>query len=138
MTQNHPPILLPENEAKMMLSEATAALAYSHAPVSGFRVGAALLAADGEIVRGCNVESPSVLQVFCAERVALLKALSEGLREFTHLAVVAEQRDPVQPCGLCRQMLMEFAPDLIVITRLADGSPRQIPLADYLPESFRL
>jgi cytidine deaminase len=77
------------------------------------------------------------LQVFCAERVALLKALSDGRRDFTHVAVVAEKAAPCAPCGLCRQMLLEFAPEINVLTQEADGRIIQRPLAAYLPHAFR-
>jgi cytidine deaminase len=106
------------------------------AVVSDFPVGAALRTDAGEIFTGCNVESRSLLQVFCAERVALLKALSAGARRFTHLAVVAAKQTPVAPCGLCRQMLAEFAPEVVVITEDSGGAVRQRPLSDYFPFPF--
>lgn len=123
-------------ESQALIDAATAAMVHAHAPVSDFRVGAALRTASGEIVTGTNVESPSVLQAFCAERVALVKALSEGHRRFTHIAVVAEKRSSITPCGLCRQMLHEFAPDIVVIHQEADGTLVHRPLAEYLPFAF--
>jgi len=130
------PHALPADEARNLLTAARAAMNHAHAVWSRFPVGAALRCADGTIFTGCNVESPSLLQGVCAERVALLKALSEGRREFTHLAVVAERRAGVSPCGLCRQMLFEFAPDLIVIVEDENGEPGYKALAAYLPEPF--
>jgi len=121
---------------KKLIEEARKAREFAYAPYSGVQVGAALLAKDGSIFTGCNVESPSLLQGVCAERVALLKALSEGRREFTHLALVADKRAGVSPCGLCRQMLFEFAPDLIVIVEDENGEPGYKALAAYLPEPF--
>lgn len=106
------------------------------APVSEFPVGAALRSVDGAVAYGCNVESRSLLQVFCAERTALLRALADGRREFTHLAIVAAKQAPVAPCGLCRQMLFEFAPDLMILTETAQGAIDQRPLADYFPFPF--
>ncbi|HPQ68045.1 MAG TPA: cytidine deaminase [bacterium] len=130
------PHALPIDDARSLLEAAREAMSHSHAVWSQFPVGAALRCADGTIFTGCNVESPSLLQGACAERVALLKALSEGQREFTHIAIVAEKRPAISPCGLCRQMLYEFAPDLIVIVENQDGEPIQEVLAAFLPEPF--
>ena len=127
---------LPNAEARRLLAAAHDAMRFSAPHVSKFPVGAALHTMRGETITGCNIESPSLLQVFCAERVALLKALSEGHGDFTHIAVVAEKRALIAPCGLCRQMLMEFAPELIVITEDKNGEPHQKPLTEYLPEAF--
>jgi len=127
---------LPVADARALLARARDALANAVAPWSGFAVGAALRGAEGAVVTGCNIESPTLLQEICAERVALLKALSDGHRAFTHIAVVTAKRPAVPPCGLCRQMLMEFAPDLIVITPNASGEPVQQPLAALLPDAF--
>jgi cytidine deaminase len=127
---------LPAAEAKTLLAHARDAMANAICPRSGFAVGAAVRCADGTIVTGSNVESPTVLQSACAERVALLKALSDGQRAFTHIAIIAAKRPAVPPCGLCRQMLMEFAPELIVITADAAGEPRQRPLIELLPDPF--
>jgi cytidine deaminase len=128
--------LLPPHEARELIEQARGAMRRAVAPVSGFPVGAALLAASGAVATGCNVESRSLLQVFCAERTALLRALADGEREFTHLAVVAEKQAPIAPCGLCRQMLSEFAPDVTILTEDAQGAIIQRPLADYLPFPF--
>jgi len=84
------------------------------APYSGFRVGAALSTVDGRIFTGCNVENASYGLTVCAERVALLKALSEGAREFTAIVVVADTDDPTPPCGPCRQLLWEYCGDIPV------------------------
>jgi cytidine deaminase len=128
--------LLPPEQARELVEQARSAMAHAIAPVSGFAVGAALLAADGSTATGCNVESRSLLQVVCAERTALLRALTDGRREFTHLAIVAAKQAPVAPCGLCRQMLFEFAPDLMILTETAAGAIDQRPLADYFPFAF--
>ncbi|MCB1153413.1 cytidine deaminase [bacterium] len=104
--------------------------------VSKFAVGAALLTEDGEVFTGANIESPSLLQVFCAERVALLKALSEGAYDFSAIAIYCPDRPGVTPCGLCRQMLFEFAPDVDVILDDGDGKTRRVPLASLFPEAF--
>lgn len=91
----------------------------AYAPYSHYYVGTALRAADGTIYQGCNVENASYPAGICAERVALVKAVSEGTREFDALAVVT--RDGGAPCGICRQMLYEFAPQLRVIIARTDG-----------------
>lgn len=90
------------------------------APYSKFRVGAALETADGTIITGCNIENASYGLTVCAERVALLKALSDGHRSFTRIVVVADTPSPTPPCGPCRQLLWEYCGDLPVI--LADLS----------------
>ncbi|MCL4235702.1 MAG: cytidine deaminase [Deltaproteobacteria bacterium] len=110
----------------------------AYAPVSDFPVGAALLAEDGRVFTGCNVESPSLLHVVCAERVALLKAVSEGARDFETMAIHAPRRDDIAPCGLCRQMMVEFAPHLrVLLVRDADDW-RETDIAALLPDAFRL
>lgn len=85
------------------------------APYSKFKVGAALRLPDGRIVTGCNVENASYGLTVCAERVALLKALSDGHREFTAIAVVADTDSPTPPCGPCRQLLWEYCGDIPVV-----------------------
>ena len=82
------------------------------APFSTFKVGAALEAADGTIITGCNIENATYGLTICAERVAMFKALSEGHRTFTRIAIVADTEAPTPPCGACRQILWEFGGDL--------------------------
>jgi cytidine deaminase len=88
---------------------------FAMAPYSRFKVGAALLGSSGRIYTGCNVENASYGLTVCAERVALLKALSEGERSFTLIAVVAEPEAPTPPCGSCRQLLWEYCGDLPIV-----------------------
>lgn len=123
-------------DAEKLYEIALKATKNAFCPVSEFPVGAALLTKKGKVYTGCNVESPSIIQVFCAERVALLKALSEGEREFTDIALASPKLPGASPCGLCRQMLFEFAPDLN-IHRLVDGKMSITPLKTLLPEGFR-
>jgi cytidine deaminase len=106
------------------------------APFSGFKVGAALLADSGEIVTGCNVESATYGLTMCAERVAMFKAISEGLHKFVAVAVVADSSRVSAPCGACRQVLWELGGDLWV--RLADlkGKAKTMRLAELLPLPF--
>jgi len=132
------PKTLPADQARRLLAAAREAMANSISTWSNFPVGAALRCADGTVYTGCNVESASLLQVVCAERVALLKALSEGRREFTHLAIIAQKRPAISPCGLCRQMLFEFAPELMIVLEREDGEPVQKPLSSFLPDPFVL
>ena len=108
------------------------------APYSGFPVGAALLSAGGRIIGGANVESVSYGLTCCAERVALFKALTEGVRTFVAVALVARFPKGPTPCGACRQLLAEFAPRAIVL--LADSARpsriRQFAVTDLLPDAF--
>jgi cytidine deaminase len=106
------------------------------APYSGFKVGAALLTPTGRIVRGCNVENASYGLTVCAERVALLKALSDGEREFTALAVVADTPTPTPPCGACRQLLWEYCGDIPVVLANLGSVTGQHRLRELLPHPF--
>ncbi|MCX7013128.1 MAG: cytidine deaminase [Candidatus Sumerlaeota bacterium] len=109
----------------------------AYAPYSGFRVGAALLAEDGRIFAGCNVENASYSLTVCAERNALFHAVAEGAARFQALAVAAECDSPAAPCGACRQALSEFAPDLEIVLGDAEGREREtLSLRDLLPRRF--
>jgi cytidine deaminase len=123
-------------QQRALLREAEAAMAQAYAPYSGFAVGAALLAADGRVYRGCNVENASFGLTVCAERVALGNAVTHGERDLRAVAVVTTRRDvPVAPCGACRQVLAELTPDLLVVLPGPDG-PRLRRLSALLPDSF--
>lgn len=121
-------------EAPRLLEKARKALVRAIAPSSNFRVGAALLTRDSKIFTGCNIESPVYLGI-CAERVALFKALSEGVREFLVLAIVCEGPVPLLPCGTCRQLLWEFAPKLLIVVE-EKGKVKAYRLQDLLPVPF--
>lgn len=109
----------------------------AQAGFSGFKVGAALEAADGAIFTGCNVESATYGQTMCAERVALFKALSEGQRAFTRIAVVTSAHVPTPPCGACRQMLWEYGGNLEIILANEEGrETARHQLADLFPLPF--
>ena len=106
------------------------------APYSNFTVGAALLLDDGAIVTGCNIENATYGLTVCAERVALLKALSDGHRRFTAIAVAAAATRPTPPCGACRQLLWEYCGDIPVIMANADAVTMRTTLGALFPEPF--
>ena len=117
-----------------LLTMARQAMTRSYSPYSHYAVGAALLCADGRVFQGCNIENASFGMTICAERTALAKAVSEGAREFTAIAIAAKTAAP-WPCGACRQVLNEFAPELRVLVTW-DGGTEQAMLADLLPKGF--
>jgi cytidine deaminase len=110
----------------------------AHAPYSNFQVGAALLAGDGGVQRGCNVENASYPAGICAERTAIAAAVAAGQRRFVAIAVAGPDGVAITPCGICRQVLSEFSPDgqLRVIARDASGAIRATPIAALLPGAF--
>ena len=119
-----------------LVEAARRARQHAVATFSGFKVGAALETAGGVVITGCNVENATYGLTICAERVAMFKALSEGHRAFTRIAIVANTEDPTPPCGACRQILWEFGGDLqIVLANLTEekGVHR---LKDLLPLPF--
>ena len=110
---------------------------YAYCPYSSFPVGAAILCRDGTVFTGCNVESAAYGSTICAERTALLKAVSEGHRDdWVALAVVGNSKEPCWPCGACRQMLYEFCPELTLLVAGEDRSIRRITLSELLPHGF--
>ena len=124
-----------ESEITTLVEKAIAASQNAYAPYSDYPVGAALQTPDGTIFTGCNVENASYPMTICAERTALVKAVSEGHRQFEALAVVT--RNGGSPCGMCRQMLYEFAPDLRVIIADMNGVIHDdLPLNDLLRLGF--
>lgn len=108
---------------------------HAYAPYSNFKVGAALVAEDGQVFTGCNVENLSFGLTMCAERVAIGKAIAAGVRRFTAVAVVADTEKPVSPCGACRQVLAEFAPDLKIILSTLDGKVEEFSLSELFPRA---
>ncbi len=109
----------------------------AYAPFSHFNVGAALLAKNGEIYTGVNVENSSFGGTICAERTAFTKAISEGAREFEAIAITGNGGE-AWPCGICRQFMYEFAPDLVVITGEDEEHMEQMTLRELLPHGFKL
>lgn len=122
--------------AEKLIAAAVAARENAHAPYSNFRVGAALRARSGRVITGCNVENASYGLTVCAERVALLKALSEGERGFEAIAVVADTERLTPPCGACRQLLWEFCGDIEVIAANLRGDAKTFRLTELFPEPF--
>ena len=122
---------------KELVDLAFTMLERSYVPYSHFPVGAALLCADGTVFTGCNVENAAYGSTICAERTALVKAVSEGHRDdFVRLAVVGNSKDYCWPCGACRQMLYEFAPGLELLVARGDHDYVKLPLKDLLPHGF--
>ena len=124
----------PQVDIVELLRVADQAQKMAYAPYSGFAVGAALLAADGAIYAGCNVENASYGLTICAERNAIAHAVLCGARQFTAVAVVTD--NGVTPCGACRQVLAEFGPRMTVIVADTRGNRRIYSLAELLPDAF--
>jgi cytidine deaminase len=123
-------------EWRALLTRAEGAMEHAYAPYSGFRVGAALLTSNGMVVEGCNVENASYPAGNCAERVAVGAAVARGLREFEALAIVTEADVPTPPCGICRQVLFEFAPALPVLSVTRGGAEARWDMSELLPHAF--
>jgi cytidine deaminase len=119
-----------------LVEAARAARLHAHAPFSRFQVGAALLTKEGRVFTGCNVENATYGLTVCAERVAVWKAVSEGYRAFTRIAVVADTGEPTPPCGACRQILWELGGDLEVILANLEAPKALYRMRDLLPLPF--
>lgn len=118
-----------------LIKEAEKCMQRAITPYSKFKVGVALIAKNGKIYTGCNIENPSLMSSICAEKVALLKALSEGERSFKAIAIVSNNGNYCYPCGSCRQMLWEFAKDLDVYLQSIKGIKKYF-LKEFLPYPF--
>ena len=123
-------------DSQTLIEAAMKARGNAYAPYSGYQVGAAALGGGGRIYTGCNVENTSYGLTVCAERVAILKAISEGERDIAALAVATE--NGATPCGACRQVLVEFGPTARVLLSAADGTQKEMGLDDLLPDAFTL
>jgi len=111
----------------------------SYSPYSGFRVGAALLGASGTIYLGTNVENASFGLSNCAERTAIFRAVTDGEKRFTAIAVCSDGAAPTPPCGACRQVLLEFGPEMVVIMAGSQGNEgplKTFTVSDLVPEAF--
>jgi len=121
-----------------LIKKAINARRKAYAPYSKFKVGAALVAANGKIYTGCNVENSSYGLTVCAERVALFRAVSEGVKKFKRLVIVADTKKPCPPCGICRQALYEFSPNLEVVMANTKGKTKIVKLGVLLTHPFSL
>ena len=117
-----------------LINYASIARENAYAPYSNYKVGAALVTTDGTIFTGCNIENSAYPNSYCAERTALVKAVSEGYKQFSKIAIVSSGSAPL-PCGACRQSLYEFAPELDIIIAW-DGNIIKTTLAELLPNGF--
>jgi cytidine deaminase len=124
------------DDASLLLDEARKARWFARADYSHFPVGAALVSGEGQISTGCNIENATFGLTMCAERVAVFKALSEGLRGFTRIAIVADTEEPTPPCGACRQVLWEFCGDVEIILGNLTRETARLRLKDLLPLPF--
>ena len=123
-----------------LISLAVEAMDKAYAPYSGFKVGAALLCSDGTVYTGCNIENAAYSPTNCAERTAIFKAVSEGHRDFTAIAICGGKNGEITnlctPCGVCRQVLREFCKDDFPVYLAHGGGYKTLTLGDLLPYSF--
>ena len=117
---------------------ALGALDNAHAPYSNFPVGAALRTRDGRVITGCNIENSAYGLAICAETLAMAYAVSQGLTEFDEIAIATDDAEPTPPCGACRQVLNEFAPNIKVSSYTRDGKEAVWTLDELLPHAFVL
>ena len=129
----------PASKKDASLREAAlGALENAHAPYSNFPVGAALRTRDGQVITGCNVENSAFGLAICAETLAMAYAVSQGLTEFDEIAIATDDAEPTPPCGACRQVLNEFAPNIKVSSYTRDGKEAVWTLDELLPHAFVL
>lgn len=121
---------------KELLKLASEARKNSYSPYSKFRVGAALLTKSGKIYTGCNIENATYGATCCAERTAIYKAISEGEKEFEAIAVQGDNDGLTFPCGICRQVMSEFSPNIQIVLGDNDGNIKRFELEQLLPHAF--
>lgn len=131
---HHATSLTPELEALRAVADHARHNAWC--PYSHFPVGAALVSDDGRVFAGCNVENASYPAGTCAERVALGTGVAAGARRFTRVVITSATHEPTPPCGICRQALVEFSPDLDIVAISPDGRVARWSLSDLLPAPF--
>ncbi len=129
--------MLSENKKNELIEQARNASQKAYAPYSGFKIGAALLTKDGKVFQGCNVENASYSMTICAERNAAFQAIAGGSHEFAAIAIYADSDKAFPPCGACRQVLAEFAQDMLVFI-VNQTSTHETTLSQLLPERFSL
>ncbi len=123
---------------EQLIKKAHEAKEYAYAPFSNFKVGACLLGTNGKIYTGCNIENSTYGATNCAERTAIFKAVSEGQKEFTKIAIVSSSNDFTSPCGICRQVLFEFMSEGTVLLSNSKGEIKEYTVKELLPEGFKL
>ncbi|MFX0078310.1 MAG: cytidine deaminase [Candidatus Hermodarchaeota archaeon] len=128
---------MPPNDEEL-INRARQAQQNAYAPFSHFKVGAALLTDTGQIYSGCNVENSTYGATNCAERTAVFTAVCDGARSFEKIVVVTDSEDPLMPCGICRNVLFEFSPNMEIIAVGASGKTERIQLSALFPKGFRL
>ena len=121
---------------RQLINLAEQASRNAYVPYSHFAVGAALECRDGTVFTGCNIENAALGSTICAERTAIFKAVSEGRRDFVRIAIAGRSEDYCVPCGSCRQVMMEFAPELEVICLNGKGESKTFALRELLPYGF--
>ena len=127
-----------EIDNETLILAAKKAMNNAYAPYSNFKVGAAIATKTGQIFTGCNIENVSYGATICAERCAAIKAVSEGYREFTKIAIVSSSNDFTYPCGICRQFLAEFGIDIKFVLSNNKGEIKEKMLKELLPEAFNM
>ena len=128
---------MPSNDEEL-IKRARHAQKNAYAPFSQYKVGAALLTDNGQIYSGCNVENSTYGATNCAERTAVFTAVCDGARSFQKIVVVTDSEEPVMPCGICRNVLYEFSPNMEIIAVGASGKTERIQLSALFPRGFRL
>jgi len=125
-------------KAERLVSLAVEAKEYAYVPYSGFHVGAALYADNGKVYTGCNVENASFGATICAERTAVVKAISDGAKKILAMAISSDSNSPTMPCGICRQVISEFcSPDMPLYLSNSRGEYKAYSFEDLLPHSFK-
>lgn len=126
----------PDLESRALRERALAAMDRAYAPYSNFHVGAAILGGDGSITEACNVENAAFPAGTCAERAVICAAVARGVRTFRTLVIATDAPDPTPPCGMCRQALIEFSPELEIVSITRGGKEAHWTLRQLLPEAF--
>jgi cytidine deaminase len=123
-------------DCDMLIKMASKAMKNAYVPYSNFKVGAALLTKAGKVYTGCNIENASYGATICAERTAIFKAVSEGEREFEAIAIASDSDEFAYPCGICRQVMLEFSKDLKIYISNKNGEYKEYTISELLPTGF--